>query len=218
MKRVCSVEGCDRPHEAKGYCNAHYLQYWKYGEIKRAEVKERKNHTGCLVEGCPDNHYCRGYCVRHYNQTLKHGEIKFKNRVLSPRKGEMRNMGYIYLLRKDHPCADKDGYVKRANIVWEENTGQTVWPPAIIHHKNGIKNDDRFENLEYMDSPSEHTKLHGGRPPVSVEDIRKEVLRVYALTGDPFTSTRFKEVSTISVTTVVEKCGWNAIKEELCIP
>jgi hypothetical protein len=28
-KKVCSVEGCERAHQAKGYCRAHYMQMWR---------------------------------------------------------------------------------------------------------------------------------------------------------------------------------------------
>jgi len=37
----CSVEGCNEKHKAKGYCNRHYRQYKKYGEVLTdAEAKE----------------------------------------------------------------------------------------------------------------------------------------------------------------------------------
>lgn len=36
MKK-CSVEGCTRPHEAKGYCHTHYSQLKRYGEIRRTQ-------------------------------------------------------------------------------------------------------------------------------------------------------------------------------------
>ena len=32
--KTCSVEGCDSKHYAKGYCERHYNQIRKYGEIK----------------------------------------------------------------------------------------------------------------------------------------------------------------------------------------
>ena len=28
----CSVRGCNRPHEAQGYCNLHYLRFRKWGD------------------------------------------------------------------------------------------------------------------------------------------------------------------------------------------
>lgn len=216
-KRICTVDGCTRERSTKLYCNAHYLQMKTYGRITSVETLHRNKWKVCVVDGCADSSYCKGYCCRHYSQIIKYGEIKYQDRVMPPRIGEMRNQGYIYIYKKDHPMADQRGYVKRANIIWEENTGHMVVPPEIIHHKNEIRNDDSFENLQLLANPSEHMKLHGRRG-VSDDEIKAEVLRVYKQIGQPFTSMRFKEASRISITTVVERFGWNNIKEELCIP
>ena len=35
MSKTCSVEGCNGKHRCKGYCNKHYQQYLKYGEIRK---------------------------------------------------------------------------------------------------------------------------------------------------------------------------------------
>src|SRR5437868_2337812 len=32
MKRICSVEGCDRVHEARGYCRTHYMRWRTHGD------------------------------------------------------------------------------------------------------------------------------------------------------------------------------------------
>lgn len=31
--KICSVEGCNNRHKAKGYCNKHYAQFLKHGKI-----------------------------------------------------------------------------------------------------------------------------------------------------------------------------------------
>ena len=33
--KICKVEGCNRKHVAKGYCDKHYRQVKKYGEVHR---------------------------------------------------------------------------------------------------------------------------------------------------------------------------------------
>lgn len=41
MSKVCSVEGCNGKHNAKGYCDKHYRQFKKYGHILERTVYDK---------------------------------------------------------------------------------------------------------------------------------------------------------------------------------
>jgi len=60
--------------------------------------------------------------------------------------GDATLHGYVLVYKPDHPKAYKTGYIKRARIVLEEKLGRYLFP----HHLNGIKSDDRPENLVEM--------------------------------------------------------------------
>lgn len=222
MRKKCKVEGCERLHNAKGYCLYHHRQYKRYGKIIKIIPEKRDSPQGCLVDGCDAPHMAKGYCSRHYSQMLKYGKIVFAERVLSPKIGIRRRGGYVYVLNDGHPSADKRGYVKRSWLIWERHTGHIVTPPEVIHHKNEIRDDDVFENLKLLPNLSAHVEEHGGRIGgiriVTKDMAVEEMKRVYALIGDPFTSRRFAQCSRIGRHTIVRKFGWNALKEEICIP
>lgn len=67
--------------------------------------------------------------------------------------------GYIFVLAPSHPSADSRGYVKEHALVWEQTHGMPVPTGKIIHHLNGIEDDNRPENLVAL-TQAEHMKLH----------------------------------------------------------
>lgn len=76
-----------------------------------------------------------------------------------PSKDVVYNEGRAYLLLHGHHLADKKGYVLRYRLVAEESIGRRLLPGEVVHHINGIKDDDRPENLRVM-TLSEHASLH----------------------------------------------------------
>lgn len=58
--------------------------------------------------------------------------------------------GYIKVFRPEHPNAQKNGYVMEHRIVMEQSLGRLLRKEEEVHHKNGIKGDNRLENLELV--------------------------------------------------------------------
>ena len=66
--------------------------------------------------------------------------------------------GYIYILKPDHPNADKKGRVPEHRYVMEQYLKRRLKREEIIHHINGNRTDNRIENLKIM-SHKEHIRL-----------------------------------------------------------
>lgn len=67
--------------------------------------------------------------------------------------------GYIRLYFPDHPKSDKWGYILEHDLIMECSIGRWLTKDEVVHHKNGIKNDNRIENLQLL-TRKEHSRLH----------------------------------------------------------
>lgn len=67
--------------------------------------------------------------------------------------------GYALRYSPSHSRAHQTGYVFEHVVIWEEAHGIQLKDGAIIHHINGIRSDNRPENL-FATSQAEHTSYH----------------------------------------------------------
>ena len=90
-------------------------------------------------------------------------------------KGYIRTWaGYIKINKPDHPRADAKGYVHEHVLVAESAIGRYLKDDEVAHHINGIKDDNRLENLRVMDR-AKHKSIHSrkSRKQVNLELVRK---------------------------------------------
>lgn len=78
-------------------------------------------------------------------------------------KGGVRfdNGGYKRILvSKDHPRADRDGYVLEHLVVMESKLGRPIDRSEVVHHKDGNNLNNSINNLVLLPSNSYHITLH----------------------------------------------------------
>jgi hypothetical protein len=81
------------------------------------------------------------------------------------RGGWKDDFGYIHI-----------GGVLRSHVVWDaSHPDDPIKHGEVIHHRNGVKNDDRPENLEKLSSQSVHASLHLRGKPKTPQHVRNQV-------------------------------------------
>lgn len=65
-----------------------------------------------------------------------------------PGEGYISKHGYKYVGIKGHPLANKHGRVSEHQLVMFNHLGRLLKKGETVHHKNGIRDDNRIENLE----------------------------------------------------------------------
>ena len=64
--------------------------------------------------------------------------------------GKTTKDGYVWILNKKHPFNDNKGYIAEHRLVMEKKLGRYLTKNEEVHHKNGIKDDNRISNLELV--------------------------------------------------------------------
>lgn len=70
--------------------------------------------------------------------------------------------GYIVCYRPEHPFASAEGLVMEHRLVMESAIGCYIPKNLDVHHLNGVRDDNRIENLALMTHRA-HTILHNKR-------------------------------------------------------
>jgi hypothetical protein len=173
LMNLCSIEGCGNPHKSKGYCKQHYWKLWKYNDphrpTKYVGAPRGSRPKTCTIEGCDKKHLGYGYCQQHYD-----GYRKYDDPTRTPNKKNPAGEGNI---TAGYRVFTKNGKKYREHrFVMEQYIGRDLLDHETVHHKNGVRDDNRIENLELWSS----AQPYGQR----VEDKVKYAKEILALYGD----------------------------------
>jgi hypothetical protein len=138
----CSVEGCERVSRSKGFCPAHYARFKAHGDvfIDKPIALWRNGRSLCSFYDCKRSVASDGLCQSHYLQKIDGKKLS----SLRPKKSN--GNGTIQHGYKIVPYNGKRVFEHR--VIMEQVLGRPLFKGENVHHINGIKDDNRPENLE----------------------------------------------------------------------
>lgn len=189
---ICAVDDCDRQAKSRGWCHAHYQRWRRRGDVQAH--RELRTAGTCAVEACEVQRYARGLCQTHYRRERTHGHphastpVGDMPRPKRPRRARGWTTGgyrYVPVTESEHHLSGGAEYMAEHRLVMARHLGRPLRPDENVHHRNGVRDDNRIDNLELWST---------GQPSGQrVEDLVRwaiEVLRQYAPTSLPESARR----------------------------
>lgn len=151
--RICNT--CEREfdNQKKGYRYCPDCRDWRNCKECGKRFKYSYSNRRRVCSSCTHVKYKRpcvdcGKPVFHGSNRCNkcHNLEHFEN-------GGMYTSGYKLVKQHGHPRAWKNGYVYEHILVMEQKLKRSLVPGENVHHKNGIRHDNRPDNLELWIRP-----------------------------------------------------------------
>lgn len=149
--RTCSVDGCDVRSRAGGMCNKHHKRFKAHGD-PNVRLGRGGRQVGvrppCKLDDCDQFAHSLSLCEKHYGRLRRQGDPRItKGRGPGDAEGWIDGIdGYrkVYVPGR--------GRLREHRVVMERALGRQLLRTESVHHINGIRHDNRLQNLELWSS------------------------------------------------------------------
>lgn len=148
---LCAVPSCEHPVESRGWCHGHYLRWVRTGDVNpERPLARRTQPETCTVDGCDRRCHSRGLCKAHHKRLTTTGSIRAHEPIRTVTGDGCISHGYrkvaVPLVERNLSGGEPQALEHR--LVMARHLGRPLTDDEVVHHRNGVRTDNRLENLE----------------------------------------------------------------------
>lgn len=147
----CEVAACGLPVDAHGLCHGHFQRLQRTGSVQAdVPLGRRRQPEHCTVDGCPNPSKAKGLCGTHYQRLRTHEDPRAHDPIRTPTGEGWINHGYRYVPvpPEQRDLARGETKIAEHRLVMALHLGRPLEADEAVHHLNGVRTDNRIENLE----------------------------------------------------------------------
>ncbi len=173
---MCKVTSCGRPVSTRGWCHGHYLRWYRTGDVQPdIPLGRRRQPEQCTVPGCERGSKVRGLCRTHYKRQINHGDVRAQQPIrIVTGEGSLTH-GYLKVpvppeLRH---LTSGETAIAEHRLVMAQHLGRPLYADENVHHRNGVRTDNRIENLELWSTAQPKGQRDEDKVAFAVEMLRR---------------------------------------------
>ena len=174
-KKPCIVTDCHHVGEAKGLCHGHLLRLLRTGEWP-VDLLSTRQRSLCSVPDCDRWSHADDICSTHYRRVSNRADLRADEPIKTAQGLGFLNHGYkiVPIPRELRYLTNGRTPAEEHRLVMAIKLGRPLTADEAVHHRNGVRTDNRIENLELWS-----TAQPSGQRTVDKVAFALELLRRY---------------------------------------